>query len=122
MNKELQEVADMQRKRLKKVLDPMRSLLCLEASGYRGHLATRVSEHAAQRRDTKVMFDNLPWLLASCAPLAYLTKSLAIPGWYFGVACYVMLFSDLMKHDCYYCRPGLKKLGPVFPHQKEVDT
>ena len=116
MNKELQEVADMQRKRLKKVLDPMRSLLCLEASGYREHLGTRVSEHAIQRRDTKVMFDNLPWLLASCVPLSYLTKSLAIPAWYFGLSCYVMLFTDLMKHDCYYCRPGLKHLNPVFPN------
>lgn len=35
MEKELKEVADMQRKRLKKVLDPMRSIMALDAAGYR---------------------------------------------------------------------------------------
>jgi hypothetical protein len=108
MEKELKEVADMQRRRLKKVVDPMRSILALDATGYRDYLGDRVSDHAAQRRDTKVMFDNLPWLLASCVPLSYLTKSLAIPGWYFGLSCYLLLFTDLMKHDCYFCRPSLK--------------
>ena len=107
MEKELQEVAEMQRKRLKRVVDPMRSIMSLYSSGYPEHLGQRVSEFGAQRRDTKVMFDNIPWLMASCLPLAYLTKSLSIPTLYFGISCYFLLFTDLMKHDCYFCRPGI---------------
>jgi len=47
MEKELKEVADMQRRRLKKVVDPMRSILALDATGYRDYLGDRVSNHAA---------------------------------------------------------------------------
>ena len=47
MEKELKEVADMQRRRLKKVIDPMRSILALDTTGYRDYLGERVSDHAA---------------------------------------------------------------------------
>ena len=111
MEKELKEVAEMQRKRVKKVIDPMKSLVTLDASGYRRYLSDRISDYVMNRRDTKVMFDNIPWLIASCFPLAYLTKSIAIPGWYFAISCYYLLFSDLLKHDCYFCRQTLRTLS-----------
>jgi hypothetical protein len=46
MEKELKEVASMQRRRLKKVLDPMRSIMALDFSGYREYLGNRISSHA----------------------------------------------------------------------------
>ena len=106
MEREIKEVADMQRKRLKRVIDPFKSILSLDYSGYSKYLADRISEHGANLRDAKIYIYNLPWLAASCIPLAYLTKSLMIPGWYLGISLYTFLFTDLVYSDCYFCRPS----------------
>ena len=47
---------------------------------------------------------------------------MSIPGWYFAISCYVILFTDLIKHDCYFCRTPIKQLPPVFPHNPNIDT
>ena len=109
MEKEIKEVAEMQRKRLKKVIDPFKSILSIEYSGYSRHLADRISEHGAYARDAKVYINNLPWLAASCIPLSYLTKSLIIPGWYLVGSLYILLFTNLVHKDCYFCRPTLRQ-------------
>ena len=40
MEKEINEVAEMQRKRLKQVIDPMQSLMAADHSGYSEYLST----------------------------------------------------------------------------------
>ena len=99
-----EEVAVLQRRRLKKVIDPMRSLMALEHAGYRQYLSTSVSNHAQFSRDAKIMRTNFPWLVAAAVPLSYLTKSLLIPMMFLNVTLYGLLYSNLVGQDCFYCQ------------------
>ena len=114
MQKELSEVAEMQRSRLRKVIDPFRSILSVEHIGYRQYISDRISLHGEYTRDAKIVRHNLPWLIASSVPLAYLTKSLWLPLAYLNVTLYGRLYYRLNKTDCFFCQySSLRTLKPV---------
>ncbi|TNV75217.1 hypothetical protein FGO68_gene12228 [Halteria grandinella] len=113
MNKELQDVADMQRKRLKKVIDPLKSLVALDTIGYQSHLMQRCDTHGIYARDAIVLRTNFPYLLAASLPLAYLTKSLIVPTAYCIGSLYYLLYRSLAKDDCFFCRPALREMPGI---------
>jgi len=113
MEKELKDIASMQRRRLKQVIDPMRSIMAIEHTGYRQYLSNTASEHARYQKDGKVHIRHAPWLLASCVPLAYLTKSLWLPTTYFMLGLSYLLYNSLINQDCFFCRPTLRSLTPI---------
>ena len=91
----------------------MKSLMAVEHIGYRIYLANRVSDHGRYSRDARLVHFNLPWLVAACFPLAYLTKSLQAPLFFLNVSLYTLLYTDLTIRDCYYCRPSVRDLAAV---------
>ena len=111
----------MQRRRLKKVIDPMQSIMALQSVGYTDYLNRRVSEHGQKSRDQAVFMYNLPWLFAACVPLSYFTKSLLIPATFLCFSLYGLLYTDLLNKDCYYCRPSLRSLPSVSHPELTID-
>ena len=113
MEKEIKEVADLQRKRLKNVIDPMQSLIAIDSSGYLNHLTKTLNDHGQYHRDGNVLLNNIPWIAVSCVPLSYLTKSIAIPMYFFMGSISYLLYRELIKKDCLFCRPNLMDLDQV---------
>ena len=113
MEKEIKEVADLQRKRLKKVIDPMQSIMAIDNSGYIFHLVQKINEHGQYHRDGNALLTNMPWIVLSCIPLSYLTKSIAIPMYYFMGSFTYLIYREVINKDCWFCRPTLRELEQV---------
>ena len=91
----------------------MQSLMAMGTSGYLTHLARSLNEHGQYHRDGNIMLNNSPWIAISCVPLSYLTKSIVIPMIYFIGSLSFLLYRELIKKDCLFCRPNIRDLEQV---------
>ena len=110
MEKEINEVAEMQRKRLKQVIDPMHSLMAADHSGYSDYLLTKLNEHGYYHKTGNLQLNVVPWLAGSCIPLSYYTKSIFFPMLYFISSFSYLLYREVSTSDCFFCRPTLREL------------
>jgi hypothetical protein len=76
---EFTDIAQMQRRRLERVIDPIKYMLTVESTDF--HDRMRTDFHAFERKQTvKILLSNQQTsLVLSALPLAYLTKSLLFP-------------------------------------------
>lgn len=79
MEKQIQEVSVMQKRRMQKVLDPVKHLVTLGLLGYESYLVQENTLHT-RRVLNHTLMTNFPWLLGACIPMAYATKSLMFPA------------------------------------------
>ena len=93
----------MQRKRIKRVIDPIKSITALQVAGYSADLNKKVSGHAAHYRDANIVRYNVPYLTLAAVPLAYLSKSIFVPMLFLNISLYGLLFKDLTGSKCFYC-------------------
>ena len=86
---QLSDVAQMQRKRLQKVVDPIKYLLAVEHSSYPQHALTHFRQASSLVKKSVFESPQTLALIVSCVPLMFLTQSLVIPiVWFNGVMWY----------------------------------
>lgn len=74
-------MASMQRKRLKKVVDPMKYMFTLALLDYKTKISSEVTDNS-RSITFQILRTKMMWLVASSIPLGCLTKSLMIPFLY----------------------------------------
>lgn len=69
----------MQRKRLQKIVDPIKYMLAVDASNYSHHQLNHFHSHTINLKQQVFRAPQTLGLLASCVPLMFATQSLIIP-------------------------------------------